>query len=376
MTKFVLAPDSFKESMTAKEVCQAMTNGIRKADPTAEIVSVPMADGGEGTTDSLVNATDGQLLNATVTGPLGNKIQAEYGILGDGKTAVIEMAKASGLEIVPKNQRNPMITTTYGTGELIKAALSKGVKRIIVGLGGSSTNDGGAGMAQALGVHLLDKQGQKLPFGGEALGNLDRIDISEIAPQLGNITIILASDVVNPLTGKNGASVVFGPQKGATPTMVQELDSNLHHYAQVIKEQLHKDIDQLPGSGAAGGLGAGFMAFTNYEMHKGIDIAIKVTDLEAKIKSADYVFTGEGGTDFQTKFGKTPFGVAQLCKKYHKPVISLAGYLGKGIDTLYDSGFTAFFSILPGASDLPTALKNGPQNVATTVENIVRLIER
>lgn len=375
MTKYVLAPDSFKESMTAKEVCQAMEKGILRADPAATIVAVPMADGGEGTVDSLIDATHGKKIFKIVTGPLGNKISAYYGILGTQKTAIIEMAQASGLEIVPENKRNPMITTTYGTGELINDALSHGAKKIIVGLGGSATNDGGAGMVQALGVKLLDKNKQELAFGGGSLSNLAKIDASKINPLLKNVKIILASDVVNPLTGKNGASAVFGPQKGATDEMVKKLDKDLEHYAEIIKRDLNRNIKNIPGSGAAGGLGAGFIAFTNCEIHKGIDVAIQATHLEDKIKNADYIFTGEGGTDFQTKFGKTPFGVAQLGKKYHKPVISLAGYLGKGIDTLYDEGFTAIFSILPKACDLPTALKDGPKNVAQTAENIVRLLK-
>lgn len=375
MTKYVLAPDSFKESMTAKEVCEAMSKGIKKADPTADIISVPMADGGEGTVDSLVDATQGEKIPVVVTGPLGQKVKTYYGLLGDDKTAVIEMAKASGLEMILKQKRNPLITTTYGTGELVKDALKQGVKKIIVGLGGSATNDGGAGMAQALGIHLLDKNTHELPIGGGALKQLSKIDTNNLIPQLKDCKIILASDVTNPLTGPNGASAVFGPQKGATNAMVKELDNNLHHYAKIINHDLHKNIEKLPGAGAAGGLGAGFMAFTNYEMHKGVEIAIKITKLADKVKNADYIFTGEGGTDFQTKFGKTPFGVAQLGQKYHKPVISLAGFLGKGIDTLYDSGFTAFFSILPGACDLPTALHNGLKNITRTTENIVRLLK-
>lgn len=374
MTKYVLAPDSFKESMTAKEVCDAMEQGIRKVEPEAEIIKIPMADGGEGTVDSLVDATKGQKITVKVTGPLGNKINAYYGLLGDGKTAVIEMAKASGLEIVPIEQRNPLKTTTFGTGELIKNALDHGVEKIIVGLGGSSTNDGGSGMAQALGARLLDENGHEIKFGGGNLDKLVRIDTTNLDPRLKRIKIILASDVTNPLVGKEGASVVFGPQKGATPEMVKKLDINLRHYAAIIKEDLDKEIADKKGAGAAGGLGAGLMAFTNYEMHQGIKIAIEVTKLEEKIKDADYVFTGEGGTDFQTKFGKTPYGVAKLGKKYHKPVISLAGYLGEGIESLYDSGFTAIFGILPGSCSLEDALRNGTSNVTRTTENIVRLI--
>ena len=375
MTKYVVAPDSFKESMTAKEVCDAMERGIKQANPAVEVVKVPMADGGEGTVDSLVDATNGQRVTVEVTGPLGNKISAYYGIVGKGTTAVIEMAKASGLEIVEKKKRNPMITTTFGTGELIRGALDHDVKEIIIGLGGSSTNDGGSGMAQALGAKLLDQNNHQISFGGGNLDKLDRIDISNLDSRLQDVKIILASDITNPLIGKDGASRVFGPQKGATPEMVEKLENNLQHYAKIIKRNLNKDVASVSGAGAAGGLGAGLMAFTTCEMRRGVDLAIEVTKLEEKIRDADYVFTGEGGTDFQTKFGKTPYGVAKLGKKYHKPVISLAGYLGEGIDSLYGEGFTAIFGIIPGACDLSTALKNGPSNVARTTENIVRLLK-
>ena len=374
MTKYVVAPDSFKESMTAKEVCDAMEKGIKEADSAAEVIKVPMADGGEGTVDSLVDATQGQRVIVEVTGPLGNKISEYYGILGNGTTAVIEMAKASGLEIVEKKKRNPMITTTFGTGELIRDALDHNVKEIIIGLGGSSTNDGGSGMAQALGAKLLDQNNHQIPFGGGNLDKLDKIDISNLDSRLQDVKIILASDVTNPLIGKDGASRVFGPQKGATPEMVEKLENNLQHYAKIVKRDLNKEVALVSGAGAAGGLGAGLIAFTTCEMRRGVDLAIEVTKLEEKIRDADYVFTGEGGTDFQTKFGKTPYGVAKLGKKYHKPVISLAGYLGEGIDSLYSEGFTAIFGIIPGACDLSTALKNGPSNVARTTENIVRLL--
>lgn len=375
MTKYVVAPDSFKESMTAKEVCDAMEKGIKEADSSAEVIKVPMADGGEGTVDSLVDATHGQRVIVEVTGPLGNKISAYYGILGNGITAVIEMAKASGLEIVEKKKRNPMITTTFGTGELIRDALDHNVKEIIIGLGGSSTNDGGSGMAQALGAKLLDQNNHQIPFGGGNLDKLDKIDISNLDSRLQDVKIILASDVTNPLIGKEGASRVFGLQKGATPEMVEKLENNLQHYAKIVKRDLNKDVASVSGAGAAGGLGAGLMAFTTCEMRQGVDLAIEVTKLEDKIRNTDYVFTGEGGTDFQTKFGKTPYGVAKLGKKYHKPVISLAGYLGEGIDSLYSEGFTAIFGIIPGACDLSAALKNGPSNVARTTENIVRLLK-
>lgn len=376
MTTYLLAPDSFKESMTSRQVCEAMAFGIKQADPNASIISVPLADGGEGTTDALVSATHGTFRHLTVTGPLGKSTAATYGILGDSRTAVIEMAMASGLEMVPIDQRNPWLTTTYGTGELIKDALGQDIDCIIIGLGGSSTNNAGAGMAQALGAHLLDSSGQELPVGGGALKDLARIDVSELDPRLKQVEIILASDVTNPLTGPQGASYVFGRQKGADSAMIKRLDQNLHHFAQIVKRDLGKDIENQPGAGAAGGLGAGLMAFADGKMQRGIELVIKLTNLEAKVQQANYIFTGEGGTDFQTHFGKAPFGVAQLGKKYHKPVISFAGYLGNGIEKLYPDGFTTFFSIMQGASDRQSALAKGPENMTRTVANVVRLLKR
>ncbi|MDP4157511.1 MAG: glycerate kinase, partial [Bacillota bacterium] len=309
----------------------------------------------------------------TVTGPLGTPVEASFGILGDGETAAIEMASASGIHFVNKDTKNPLITTTYGTGELIKAALDQGVGKIIIGIGGSATNDGGAGMAQALGVKLLDENGGELGFGGGALGRLATVDISGIDPRLKDTKIYVASDVTNPLCGEKGASHVFGPQKGATPEMVQALDANLAHYAGVLKEQLEKDIIDFPGAGAAGGLGAGLLAFTSAELRSGIELVIDFTDLEQKVKMADFVLTGEGGIDFQTQYGKTPYGVAQAAKKYGKPVIALAGYVGE-VDVLYDKGIDAIFGILPKAMSLEEALAAGQENIEKTAENIARLL--
>lgn len=373
--KFVLAPDSFKESMTAKEVCQAVEKGIKKVLPDADIISVPMADGGEGTMDSLVDATNGKKYAVEVTGPLGKQVTAHYGILGDQKTAIIEMAEASGLSYVSQNKRTPetiKTTTTFGTGELINAALRNNVTRIIIGLGGSSTNDGGSGMAQAIGVKFFDQDDHEITkkLGGGDLKQIVRVDTTDINPKIKNTEFLLASDVTNPLTSPNGASYVFGPQKGADQKTVKELDDNLTHYAEIIGE----DIAQTPGSGAAGGLGAGLLAFTQAKIYPGVKLVANEVHLAEKIKDADYVFTGEGGTDFQTQFGKTPYGVAQIAKKYNVPVISLAGYIGKGIDQLYDKGFTAIFGILAKAENIDQALKDGPQNVERTTENIVRLI--
>lgn len=373
---FVLAPDSFKESMTAKEVCKAMEIGIKRAIPDAECIHVPMADGGEGTVQSLIDATGGTLVKKEVTGPLGTKVVAGYGILGDGKTAVIEMAAASGIHFVTKETKNPLITTTYGTGELIKDCIEQGITDIILGIGGSATNDGGTGMAAALGYKFLDEDGKELKLGGGFLDRLATIDTSNVIPGLRDVHILVASDVTNPLCGEHGASRVFGPQKGATPEMVEFLDNNLRHYAQVVKDQLGIDVLNVPGAGAAGGLGAGLLAFTNATMKKGIEIVIEYTNLKEKLRHADYCFTGEGGIDFQTKFGKTPYGVAKVAKSVNPnmKVIALAGYIGKDVEVLYEEGFDAIFGIVPGAAELSTLLKQGSENVARTAESVARLL--
>lgn len=370
---FVLAPDSFKGSLTAKEVCSAMESGIKKALPSAECISVPMADGGEGTVQSLVDATGGRIYELEVVGPLGDPVKSFYGIMGDEKTAVIEMASASGLHFVDEVTKNPLITTTYGTGQLVKACLDKGVEKIILGIGGSATNDGGAGFAQALGVSLKDKKGHELSFGGAALSQLHTIDVSGLDARLKDIRIEVASDVSNPLCGENGASYVFGPQKGATSEIIRILDDALQHYSAIIKEQLGKDVAQIPGAGAAGGLGAGLLVFTNAQMRQGVDIIIEYTNLHEIIKKADYVFTGEGGIDFQTEFGKTPYGVAQVAKSENKKIIAIAGYLGKDIETLYDM-FDAIFGIMPGVMTMPEAIKTATKNIERTTENIIRLL--
>lgn len=372
---FVLAPDSFKESMTAKEVCMAMESGLRKIYPDAAYIHIPMADGGEGTVQSLVDASGGEIHYKQVTGPLGQPVTATYGILGDGETAAIEMASASGIQLVDKQDRNPLITTTYGTGELILECLDRGIRKIIIGIGGSATNDGGAGMAEALGARFLDESGGLLPRGGGGLGRLAGVDITSLDARLQQVQLIVACDVTNPLCGEHGASAVFGPQKGATPEMVGQLDANLAHYAAVVKEQLGKDVRDLPGAGAAGGLGAGLMIFTQATLQKGIEIVIEYTGLQQKLADADFVFTGEGGIDFQTKFGKTPYGVARTAKASGKKVIALAGYIGEGIDTLYGEGIDTIFGIVPGASSLDKLLAEGPANVERTCENIARLLK-
>lgn len=375
--KFVVAPDSFKESCTALEACQAMAAGIRRVFPDAEIVEVPMADGGEGTTQALVDATAGRIIEKEVTGPLGDPVVADLGILGDGQTAVIEMASASGIHLVTKEDRNPLITSTYGTGQLIKECLDMGIQNIILGIGGSATNDGGSGMARALGLRFLDANGNDIPEGGGHLDQLDQIDLSGVHPGLAACEIAIASDVSNPLYGEHGASAVFGPQKGATPEMVQQLDKNLQHYDQIIQRDVHKNVGQIPGSGAAGGLGAGLLAFTNSHLETGINLVIEYTGLKDKLQGADYCLTGEGQIDFQTKFGKTPYGVMKTAKAIEPniKVIAIAGSLGEDIETLYDEGFDGVFGTIPNASDLQTLLQDGKQNIQRTTESICRLIK-
>ncbi|MED1443618.1 glycerate kinase [Aeribacillus composti] len=373
--KFVLAPDSFKESMSARTAALAMEKGIRKVFSNAECLIVPMADGGEGTVESLVSANEGEIIKLEVTGPLGNKVIAEYGLLGDGKTAVIEMASASGLHLISKEKRNPLITSTYGTGELIKHAIERGVDRIILGIGGSATNDGGVGMLQALGVSFKDKEGKELQRGGGVLNQLATIDLTGLDERIKKVKIDVACDVNNPLTGKFGASRIFGPQKGATPEMVKQLDENLAHYAKIVKQVIGKDISQIEGSGAAGGLGAGLIAFLNAELKKGIDLVIELTSLESKIADADYVFTGEGSIDGQTLFGKTLYGIASIAKKYSIPVFAFTGKVGEGIEPLYENGFTSIISILKGVTSLEEALCSGEENLAFAVENVCRVLQ-
>jgi len=340
--KIVVAPDSFKGSLTAIEVSVAIEQGIREVFPEAEIIKIPMADGGEGTVQCLVNATGGEILEDKVIGPLGDEVLAFYGILGDKKTAVIEMAAASGLTLVPENKRDPLITTTYGTGQLIKVALNQGCRKMIIGIGGSATNDGGAGMVQALGVKLLDQEGKEVGFGGGELKKIVKIDISCMDHRLSDAKILVASDVNNPLCGPQGASRIYGPQKGATPEIIEELDKSLSYFAELIKRDLNKDVKDIPGAGAAGGLGASLMAFLNAELRPGIEIMIEAVKLEQAIKDADLVITGEGKIDSQTIYGKAPIGVAKIAKKYNVPVVAVAAIIEEdsrifqsyGIDTL------------------------------------------
>lgn len=371
--KIVIAPDSYKESLTAMGVAQAIEAGFRQVFPQAEYIKLPMADGGEGTVQSLVDATGGRIITHPVTGPLGQKVEGFYGLLGDGKTAIIEMAAASGLHLVEPDKRNPLKTTTFGTGELIKAVLDKGVEHIIIGIGGSATNDGGLGMAQALGIRMLDLQGQELDYGGGELASLANIDLTDLDPRLSQVRLEVACDVDNPLCGPKGASHVFGPQKGATPEMVAKLDSNLAHYAELMKAQLNRDVINMPGAGAAGGLGAALVGLLGAELRPGIDIVMDAVNLDQVIADADLVITGEGRIDSQTIHGKTPIGVARTAKKYDLPVIGIAGCLASDCDVVHQHGIDAVFAVVNAAVDLPTALAEAAQNIELTVRNVAAI---
>jgi glycerate kinase len=372
--KIVIAPDSFKGSLTALEVADAIKEGIKRVMPEAEIDEVPMADGGEGTVQALVDATSGQMITQEVCDPLGNPIEANFGILGDGKTAVIEMAAASGLPLVPDDKRNPMLTTTYGTGELIRAALDRGCRKLIVGIGGSATVDGGAGMAQALGAKLLDKDGVDVPRGGGGLEHLDRIDVSLLDLRIAEATTVVACDVDNPLVGPRGGPEVYGPQKGATPEMVKKLDKYLDRYADIIKRDLGADVKETPGAGAAGGLGAGLMAFLNAELRLGIDIVIEAASLEQHLEGADLVITGEGKIDRQTIYGKTPIGVAKTAKKFGIPVIGIGGGIGDDASVVYENGIDALMSIVSYPMPLEIAMERAHPLLADAAERAMRLM--
>lgn len=372
--KIVVAPDSFKGSVTALEAANAIEEGLRRVFRDAIIEKIPMADGGEGTVQSLVDATDGHIQTQRVLGPLGNEVDAEFGILANGQTAVIEMATASGLTLVPPDKRNPLLTTTYGTGQLIRAALEAGCRHLIIGIGGSATNDGGTGMAEALGVKLLSPDGKPILRGGGGLGELASIDITDLHPALANTKTVVACDVNNPLTGPDGASHVYGPQKGATPKMVKTLDAHLTHFDTVLTRTLGRSYNDVPGAGAAGGLGAGLMAFLNAELKLGVDIMIDTVKLKERMKGASLVFTGEGQLDFQTAFGKTPVGVAKVAKVDNIPVIAIAGGIGEGADAVYDAGIDVMLGIVQAPMSLEDAVKDALQLIADTAEQAARLV--
>ncbi len=378
--KIVIAPDSYKESLSAMEVASTIEQGFRQVLPHATYIKLPVADGGEGTVQSMIDATNGHLVKLNVTGPLNQQVAAHYGILGDrssqhphDKTAVIEMASASGLHHVAIDERNPLITTSYGTGELIVNALDSGINHIIIGLGGSATNDGGVGMLQALGVKFLNKNGTEIDFGGAALSTIDTIDISGLHPKLQDCTIEVACDVNNPLCGEQGASAIFGPQKGATPEMVKQLDQALSHFADKTLTTGIGECRNQAGAGAAGGMGYAVLAYLNANLRPGINIVMETVELASKLVGADLAITGEGRLDSQTLMGKTPMGVAKEANKLGIPVIAIAGCVSDDANVLLEHGFKAIFSVTPRAMELKQVLANAKHNLLTTAVNIASL---
>jgi glycerate kinase len=372
--RVVIAPDSFKGCLTAPEVCRAIEQGVRAALPSAETIPVPMADGGDGTVRTLVEGTGGTLRTSTVSGPLGDPVEAEWGILGDGKTAVIEMAAASGLTIVPPDRRNPLHTSTFGTGELIRDALDQRCRKLIVGIGGSATTDGGLGMAGALGVRFLDAKGEEVPLAGAGLGVLSRIDMTGLDPRVREASVRVACDVDNPLYGERGAAAVYGPQKGATPEMVAQLDEGLRRLAAVIARDVSVSVAGLPGAGAAGGLGAGLVAFCGATLESGIEIVMDVVGLRAKVAGANVVFVAEGRLDAQTAYGKTPAGVARLAQEAGAPVLAIGGSVSPEARVLHDRGVAALRSTVNEPMSLEEAMapERASALIAFAAEEVLR----
>ncbi|WP_245976032.1 glycerate kinase [Paenibacillus prosopidis] len=372
--KILVAPNSYKGCLHAYEVAEFMEQGILEAFPQAEVHKMAVADGGEGTVKAIIGAIGGRLHEVKVTGPLGNPVKADIGLMKEGHTAVIEAASASGLTLVPKERLNPMLTTTYGTGQLIKEALELGCRKLIIGIGGSATNDGGVGMAQALGARFLNKDGENIGYGGGELESICRIDLSDMDPRIAECEFIIASDVTNPLCGENGASAVFGPQKGATPEMVRSLDNGLLHLSRVIESELGKDIANLQGAGAAGGLGGGLMAFLPGKMARGIDIVLEAADFENRVQQMDFVITGEGHTDHQTSFGKTPVGIARLAKKFNVPVICISGGITSDVQGLYEQGINVIVGVAQRPMTLEEAMIHAPALIRHAVSSVIRTL--
>ncbi|MFJ3487935.1 glycerate kinase [Pseudomonas sp. NPDC090202] len=368
----VIAPDSFKDSLSAQGVAQAIASGLREVWPDARLVECPMADGGEGTIEAVLAACDGQWMSNRVSGPLGESVQAQWGWLAESRTAIIEMAMASGLQLLSLAQRDATVTSTYGTGELIAAALEAGAQRIILAIGGSATNDAGTGMLAALGARFLDGTGEPLPPGGLALANVARIDLSGLDRRLKDVQFEVAADVNNPLCGPQGASHIFGPQKGASPEQVLALDAALKHFAEQSAQVLGKDDSEHPGSGAAGGMGFAARAYLNASFRPGVEVVADLTGLEQALQGADLVITGEGRFDAQTLRGKTPFGVAKIARRQNVPVIVLAGTLGDGYADLYEHGISAAFALTSG----PMTLEQACANAATLLHDRARDLAR
>ncbi|MFD3000551.1 glycerate kinase [Pontibacter toksunensis] len=372
--KIVIAPDSYKGSLSAKEVGNTIRKAFNLEIPEAEVVVIPMADGGEGTLDALLFSTQGQSVSTTATGPLGERINTCYGILGDKETAVIEMARVAGLLMVPEDKRNPALTTTFGLGELIAEAIDKGLRKFIIGLGGSATNDGGLGMLQALGAGFLDLEGNQVKPVGESLQKIARLDFSNLHPNLKACKFRIASDVENPLCGENGASYIFGPQKGATGEQVMALDKGMRNYADLVEEQLNNNLQNIPGAGAAGGLGFGFLALSA-EIISGSQVVAEAAGLEDQIKEADWVITGEGQSDYQTLYGKAPLYVANLAKKYGVGTILISGGLGKGHEQLLEH-FVSCHAIVNAPMQVEQAIADAEALLFSCARNITRLINK
>ena len=375
--KTVIAIDSFKGSMTSIEAGEAVKRAALRLDKNNEVIVRPLADGGEGTTEALHSGLGGEMISVSVSDPLGRKISAEYCILPDGETAVIEMAAAAGITLIKNSERNPLNTTTYGVGEMIRDAISRGARRFIVGIGGSATNDGGIGMLSALGFEFLDKNGETVELFGRGLRNIASIKTEKALPELLKCSFRIACDVTNPLCGSNGCSAVYGPQKGATPEIIADMDAWLSRYAELSKSVSDSADPNFPGVGAAGGLGFAFKAFLNAELQSGIDIILDETGLEEYIKDADLVITGEGRLDSQTVQGKAPIGVARLAKKYGKRVIAFSGCVTDDAEVINEHGIDAFFPIMRGVVTLEEALntKNAARNLEATAHQVLRLIK-
>lgn len=371
--KIIIAPDSFKDSLSAEGVAQAIADGLVKVWPDAQLIQCPMADGGEGTVDSVLAACNGELRRETVRGPLGEAVEARWGWLAHSHTAMIEMAEASGLQRVPPGQRDACISSTFGTGELIRAALDAGAQRIILAIGGSATNDGGAGAMQALGVQLFNAQGQALAPGGLALAGLTRMSLEQLDPRLAQVRFEIAADVNNPLCGPHGASAIFGPQKGANPQQVEHLDAALGHFADHCARVLPKDVRDEPGSGAAGGLGFAAKAFLGAQFRAGVEVVAELVGLDAAVQGADLVITGEGRFDAQTLRGKTPFGVARIAQRHGVPVIVIAGTLGEGYEQMYAHGVDAAFALPSGPMSLEQACSEAPRLLRERAADIARV---
>lgn len=371
---FLIAPATFKDCLSADVVAELIKSALLQVLPALVIKTIPMADGGEGTVNSMIKAHDGSIQTAWVHDPLMRIIEARYGLINENHTAVIEMAAASGIELLQLKERNPMVTSTFGTGELIKAALDKGCRKIILGIGGSATNDGGVGALMALGVKFYNGQGDLLTRVGGNLSQIERFDASEIDSRIAKTELLVACDVNNPMTGTQGAAVIYSPQKGADQEMVSILDKHLQYFAALIRKQFGIDIEKVPGSGAAGGLGGGLLAFTGARLLPGFEIVRQTTNLDEHIKWADIIITGEGSIDSMTRFGKTPVGIALLAKQYKKPVIAIAGSLGENYAELYDYGFHAIYSIADGPINQEESIRRAPELIRNTIQNIVRTL--